>query len=165
MNRRNLVVAGAAGLALPTFVARVAFAEPATSTYKTDTLMVGTLSKMMSKIAEGKAKNPRILEFAGFEVAEQTAIAQVLTNEMDPPPAPLSTANKETLSKLEKEGGLSFERAYLHGQIEGHEKLLTIQETHLKDGMKSDTGHIALLAKAVIKMHLAMLNDLEKVVG
>ena len=165
MDRRFLLTAGSAGLALPFALSKVAFADTGMSAYKKDTLMVGTLSKMMSQMAEGKAKNARVLEFAGFEVAEQTAVARVLTDKMDPPPAALSTTDKEMLGKLDKQAGLEFEKAYLQGQIQGHEKLLAIQETHLKDGMTSDTGHIAELAKTVIQMHLKMLHDLEKVVG
>ena len=169
MDRRKLLFVASAGLTLPTLFSTSAFAEAmakdTAADYVSKTLMVGTLSKKMSEMAEQKATNSRIKEFAGFEVAEQTAVAEVLTDKLDPPPAPLPPMDKEMLEKLGNASGVGFERAYLRGQIEGHEKLLAIQEAQLKAGMSSDHGHIARLAKSVIVMHLTMLHDLEKVLA
>jgi predicted outer membrane protein len=130
--------------------------------YRTETLEIGTFAKETSQVALKKAEHPKVREFAGFEVAEQTAIAQVLTNNNDPPPAPLSSAHQSELKQLQAQGGRAFDGAYVQGQIAGHHQLLAIQQAFL-DGRPTDLDamHIAVLARTVINMHLTMLQDLQ----
>jgi hypothetical protein len=45
-------------------------------------------------------------------------------------------------------------------QIQGHEKLKTIQEDYLKSGQSQPFVNTAKLVLAVINEHLALLNDL-----
>jgi len=139
---------------------------PGGSAYKTQTLIVGTLSKEQSQLALGRATHPQVKQFAQFEVAEQTTVAQVLTDEANPHPAPLDATLKATLTTLQQSRGKAFDAAYVQAQIEGHQKLLAIQQAFLNgrpDDM--DHKHIAMLARTVIQMHLTMLGDLQQAVG
>ena len=43
-------------------------------------MALGVPPKQTSQIALERAQNPRVKQFAGFEIAEQTAVAQALTN-------------------------------------------------------------------------------------
>ena len=132
-----------------------------TTDYKQHTLMIGTLSKEMSEIALKKASNGKVKEFAGFEDDEQTAVARVLTNKMNPPPAELDAEHKKILSQLRDLSGAKFDQQYIKGQIDGHQQLKKIQEAYLESGKSEDMLHIARLADMVIKMHLTMLSDLQ----
>jgi putative membrane protein len=134
--------------------------------YKTQTLMFGTLSKEQSQLALTRASHAKVKQFAQFEVDEQTAVAQTLTDESNPPPAPLDATQREMLVRLQQASGRSFDAAYLQAQIEGHQKLLMIQQEFLS-GRPTDTDHehIAMLARTVIQMHLTMLDDLRRETG
>lgn len=184
MNRRNLVAGLSGAAVLPLAVQLVpnrAFAQPPTPNapktpieadeYKRLTLMAGTLAKRTSELALHKATHPKVKQFAGFEIAEQTAMAQVLTNQPSPPPAPLGDKHAAVLKGLQDASGAEFDRAYVKAQIEGHAELLTIQDAFtLGKGqdtaslLATDTAHIATLAKAMIQMHLTLLKDLNDAV-
>ena len=134
--------------------------------YKTHTLMAGTFSKQTSVLAISRATNPKVRQFAQFEADEQTAIAQVLTDETNPPPAPLDPAHEALLSALQREEGKAFDIAYVRGQIQGHQELFAIQQAFLNGNPTNrDREHIAVLARTVIQMHLVMLQDLQGMVG
>ena len=184
MNRRNLV-AGLSGVTVLPLAVRFApnraLAQPSSPNapktpieadeYKRLTLMAGTLAKQTSELALQKASHPKVKQFAGFEVAEQTAMAQVLTNQPSPPPAPLGDKHAAALKVLQDVSGAEFDRAYVKAQIEGHSELLTIQDAFtLGKGqdtaslLATDTAHIATLAKAVIQMHLTLLKELNDAV-
>ena len=178
MDRRKLLRAASTGLTLPAlfspmlFSVTPAFAEGeskpkmGSDTYEKSTLLIGSFSKSISEMASQKAKNKMLREFAGYEIAEQTAIAEVLKNELDPKPPNPTDKQQEMLHKLGNETGESFDKAYIKAEIEGHEQLLALQKAYLDiHGFKSDGGHIAKLAETVIDMHLAMLHNLQAMVG
>lgn len=127
----------------------------------------GTMSLKGSKIAQGKATNAKVKEFANFENAEQTAIAMVL-KELQTPPAELPPKDMADLKKLEDAPkGLEFDRAYAKAQVEGHEKLLAITEAYLKNAdltatqpKEMEARHLAYLMKAVITQHIANAKEL-----
>ena len=166
MNRRHLFAGLSGAVVLPWVVRlgtwRAAFAQPASPTapttpigaddYKRLTLMAGQLARQSSE---------------GFEVAEQTAIAQALTSQQTPAAVALDEKRAAALRNLQAASGASFDKAYIVAQIDGHSELLGIQQAFLNGKgqdtaslLASDTAHVATLAKAVIEMHLAMLKDL-----
>ena len=180
MNRRHLFAGLSGAVVLPWTLRlgpRAAFAQPASPTapttpigaddYKRMTLMAGTLAKQSSELAMQKAGNAKVRQFAGFEVAEQTAVAQALTSQQNPAPMALDDKRAAALRDLQGASSTSFDKAYIAAQIDGHSELLGIQDAFLNGKgqdtaslLASDTAHIATLAKAVIEMHLAMLKDL-----
>lgn len=180
MNRRKLF-SGLSGAAILPLAIRLGpsavLAQPASprapttpigvDDYKRMTLMAGTLAKQSSELAAQKAGNPKIKQFAGFEVAEQTAVAQALTSQQTPAAVTLDEKRAAALQSLQGVSGADFDKAYVLVQIDGHSELLGIQDAFLKGKgqdtaslLASDTAHIATLAKAVIEMHLVMLKDL-----
>ena len=186
MNRRIMLLgfSGAAPVLLAT-ASRQVFAQnsgmaaktvsPTSSTapltaaqYKQMTLMGGTLAKQTSQIALQQAQHPKVKEFAGFEVAEQTTIAQVLTDTQNPSPAPLDGAHAAMLKQLQSMSpGPQFDRAYIMGQLQGHQELLAIQNGFLQNSrsMAADNVHVAMLARTSIQMHLALLQDIQSMLA
>ena len=170
MNRRNAIVTLSGVLATSALLVaprRPAFAQAVGATlsagpYKTKTLMAGTFSKETSQMAMSQATHPKVQEFAQFENAEQTTIAQALTDMNNPPPAPLDAQHAAMLKQLQAQSGKAFDMAYVQGQITGHQELLVIQQSYLNAApTNADYKHIAMLARTVIQMHLAMLTDLQ----
>jgi len=159
MDRRGILL-GSAGLAALSFSLSPHFAlAQGTSRWLSGTehmamtLMGGTLAKQTSQIA-------------GFEIAEQTAIAQVLTNTDNPPPVPLDAEHAAVLKTLEAQSGAAFDRAYILGQITGHQELLQVQQGYLDNTNRStDTQHIAVLARMSIQQHLVMLQEIQQMLA
>jgi putative membrane protein len=141
-----------------------------------DTMAVGSMSLLASRVAVKKVRDDDIKEFAEFEVAEQETIADVLMSMMDPskatgksnPPSE-SEARRNvpqdehaTLQQMEQMEGKEFETAYVRAQTEGHQKLLRIQEDYLASGKDPAHINVAKLARAQIKEHLQLLADLRE---
>lgn len=172
--------------ALATLVAAPALAQTASpmpmgeaeTTHAKRTMMLGALSLATSRIARTKASDDDAMEFAGFEVAEQETIADILTGMMEPSTAPAGTvkapSDSEVAAHLDAKGktmveklkdakaGAAFDREYVTGQIEGHRALLDAQEDYLKAGKSREHLSIAKLARGQIKEHLALLADIER---
>jgi putative membrane protein len=168
MHRRGILL-GSTGAAASALLPGVTLAQVRTvpsvsgTEYLAKTLMGGTLAKQTSQLALERATNPRVKQFAGFEIAEQTALAQVLTDTENPPPVPLDADHTAELRTLQTQSGPAFDRAYILGQITQHQSLLLTQQGYLENTNRStDTQHIAVLARASIQQHLVMLQEIQQ---
>lgn len=166
MNRReagrNLLV-GALALGMPSAALAQAMAAPvgdAERRHATDTLRVGSLALKSSQIAQVKARTPRVKEFADFEVAEQTTIAEIVRDLSGLTPPPPDAKAQAVLARLDAASGRAFETAYVTAQTDGHQELLQIQERYLSEGRNAHMRHVAMLARGQIKEHLKLLDDI-----
>ena len=142
-----------------------------------DTMAVGSLSLLLSRIAQPKVTHPLLKQFTQFEIAEQETVADVLkafkTNAAPkgtiqaPTDAELmqnlDEAGKASVEKLRAQpAGAQFDRDYIRYEVEGHRKLLDIQEVYLRSPDNLDETNIAKLARGMIKEHLTLLADMDK---
>lgn len=180
MDRRLIILGAAAGLAAGPVLAQTGGsavpmgggAAPAAGAklgqpeveHRTKTAIAGATALQTSDIALKKATNAKVKQFAQFEHDEQTTIADVL-KAMDPSMGAARPDGKmaDMLQKMTAmQPGADFDKAYVTGQIEGHQTLLAIQEDYLKVGGNREHVAIAKLALGMIKEHLALLADLQK---
>jgi putative membrane protein len=185
MNRRLLLTSLAALAASPALAqtnAQPASGTPATLSaarqkHIQDTMAVGSLSLMLSRIALPKINIARLKQFAEFEIGEQETIADILKNiQTNAPPAgaikaptdaelmqALDPAGKAVVERLRgMRPGSALDRDYIREEVDGHRKLLDIQETYLKAPDDLDETNVAKLARGMIKEHLALLGDIER---
>ena len=196
MDRRALLAGLLTGTAGPTLAAgsAVAQAPPAMTTampaaglseavkaHIRDTMAVGALSLMVSRIATAKLRHPMSRQFAGFEAAEQEGMADVLKGRMTPDLTPMGTVSAptdaEAETNLDADGraavarfremaaGPEFEKAYVQAQAEGHRTLLAIQDAYLQVADDAAETGIAKLARGRIEEHLVILSDIAKHLG
>ena len=179
MNRRFLLASIAA-----VSVSRVAAQTAAPSglsdaqrKHINDTMAVGSLSLMLSRIARPKANNALLKQFVEFEIAEQETVADILkaiqtnapTGSIQAPTDAelmqnLDDASKASVEKLRGlRAGSEFDHDYIHYEVEGHRKLLDIQEAYLKVHDNLDETNVAKLARGMIKEHLTLLTGVQKV--
>ena len=145
-----------------------------------ETATVGSLSLASSRMAVEKASDPMVKKFAGFEVAEQETIADILMSMKAAPDAAqgalmkptdadveamIDPAGKEALAKLKGMSGADFDKAYVTAQLDGHKKLLMIQEDYLKVGKVREHLDVAKLARGMVKEHIVHLEDLQSKAG
>lgn len=128
---------------------------PAERRHHMDTLMVGSVALQTSQLAQGRASNPMVRRFADFEVEEQTTISEILNEMMRMPPPPPAPADRRMMQELARMQGAAFDRMYLTGQLDGHRRLLQIQETYLAQGRNPNHRHIAMLARGRIREHIS----------
>jgi putative membrane protein len=143
-----------------------------------DTMAVGSLSLILSRIALPKADNALLKQFVEFEIAEQETVADIMdaiktnaapTGSIKAPTDAelmqnLDADGKAAVEKLRGlRGGPEFDHDYVHFEIEGHRKLLDIQEVYLQVHDNLDETNVAKLARGMIKEHLTLLTGVQKV--
>jgi putative membrane protein len=184
MNRRFLL-ASIATLSAGQVVAQKLSPPPPAPSAGTDarqkhineTMAYGSLSLLLSRMAKPKVTHPLLKQFVDFEIAEQETVADVLkafkTNAAPkgtiqaPTDAELmqnlDEAGKASVAKMRTaQSGAEYDRDYIRYEVEGHRKLLDIQEVYLRSPDDLDETNIAKLARGMIKEHLTLLADLEK---
>jgi putative membrane protein len=131
------------------------------------TKMTGALALATSRVALMNATGGMVKRFAKFEVAEQETIADILKSmTMDKAEgalkvptdseveAMLDPAGKDMLAKIKGLKGAEFDKEYVAGQLDGHKKLLMIQEDYLKVGQNREHLNVAKLARGMVKEHI-----------
>jgi putative membrane protein len=179
MNRRHMLKTTVALATLPTMMGTTAFAQDAQSAEKKhaeETKKVGSLSLATSRVAKDKATDLMVKAFATWEVAEQETIADILKSmetdgkaqgALKPPSdaeieATLDPEGRSAVDNLNAASGADFDRQYLAAQLEGHQKLLAIQEEYLKVGQNREHLSVTKLARGQIKEHIDHLKMMNK---
>lgn len=187
MNRRRMITTLAVASAAPAaLMATRAFAQSAMpmgeaeKKHAMETKMVGGLSLATSRVAVEKASDAMVKAFANWEVAEQETIADILKSmesadmkaegAIHPPSeaeveAMLDETGKKALADLNAASGAAFDKAYVTAQLDGHKKLLAIQEDYLKVGQNREHLSVTKLARGQIKEHIDHLTMLQSKAG
>ncbi len=162
MNRRLALLGLTSAAATPLLAGTVRAASVSTDNgYINQTLQNGGFALAISQIALSKSKSPAVKTFADFEVIEQTAVGEALTNSTVPPAFTPTKTQAATIAKLNADTG-NFDYNYLSVSLTGHYTLLRIQEMFLASGATPEDNltHIALLARSNIRQHIILLTDL-----
>ncbi|WP_243370415.1 DUF4142 domain-containing protein [Microvirga solisilvae] len=149
--------------------------------YIQQALALSTVSLQQSNFALSKAQNPRVKQFAQFEIGEQNNLTDILHSFADPAAtaststgakaaastAPeLSQEDSAAMERLSKaQAGAAFDRDYVNLQIQGHQRLLKLQEDQIRSSGNREMTNIAKLARGQIQEHLAMLDVIQKELG
>ncbi|WP_374951326.1 DUF4142 domain-containing protein [Mucilaginibacter sp.] len=112
---------------------------------------LGTASLQTSQLALTKATNPEVKLFAKYEAAEQQTMGKILKDMGTPTPAP-SPEGTALLNKLKSLSGAAFNKAYMQGQVETHQKLHSTVAA-LNAAGDAHVKHVTSLALATITEH------------
>lgn len=149
-------------------------------THAEQTSMVGSLSLLQSRMAATIATDEKVKMFAMWEVAEQETVGDILKSMkmgMDeakgalmPPTdeeamAMVDEAGKAKLEEMKALSGADFDKAYVAANLEGHQKLLAIQEEYLTVGTNREHLSIAKLARGMITEHIDHLEELQSMMA
>ena len=154
-----------------------------------NTMATGMVALETSKIAQQKAQNAEVKQFAKFETDEQQGLSEVLRSMQEPgamasgsggattgsagttagaPAAPqMDAKHRETVQKLQQaSAGAAFDKEYLQGQLQGHRELLQIQDNFIKSGSRNrEATNVAKLARGRIQEHIELIQSIEKDMG
>ncbi|MBM3604540.1 MAG: DUF4142 domain-containing protein [Alphaproteobacteria bacterium] len=164
MDRRNLMIGGAAAAALMPLMAGSLFAQEATlDEAKLPALLGGNFATETSRLAREQATNPTVRTFADLEIAEQEATARAFG--VEPGTGGLREDHAAMLAELQAATGAEFDRMYIQGQITGHEELLQIHRTYAAEGTDPMARGASMVGVPSIETHLAMLRGIERQLG
>jgi predicted outer membrane protein len=150
--------------------------------YIQQALALSTVSLQQSNFALSKAQNPRLKQFAEFEIGEQNLLTDIMHSFADPNATASTTAgaqaaastapelpqkDSQAMERLSKaQPGAAFDHDYVALQIQGHQELLKLQETYLQQSSGNrETTNLARLSRNQIQEHLTMLQDIQKELG
>lgn len=149
--------------------------------YIQQALALSTVSLQQSNFALSKAQNPRVKQFAQFEIGEQNNLTDILHSFADPAATASTTAGAQSsaatapelsqddsvaMERLSKaQAGAAFDRDYISLQIQGHQRLLKLQDNQIRSSGNREMTNIAKLARGQILEHLAMLEVIQKELG
>lgn len=182
---RRSVLTGSAALAIsPVFAQQtVAQTNPSPNDPRGDsielrlvqqTLAIGAVTLLTSKIAVREISVPKLKAFAILEVAEQETLWGVLKSLQDPdatrgePAAPADAELEAHLVPLGRqrvqsirtaEGGTGLAHDYFLLQVDAHQQLLRLQEEYLKVGRDSHYLMVVKLVDSLAREHLQLLGD------
>ncbi len=171
MNRRQTLSAlSLAAVAAPSFALAQASDQnrpaAAEGEHISATLDAGKMTLEASRVALSKATDPNVKRFAQLESAEQETIAEVFSSRVERTQAPPPKVNADAKAAIDdvhaQQAGPAFDKTYLAGQLEGHRKLLAIQEAYLSNGKDPRHRGLALLMRGHIKEHILELEVMQK---
>ncbi len=118
------------------------------------------------KMAAAKAQNPEVKQFGQQMVAEHTrannelkALAGKKTVTL---PTDLDPTHKAMAAKLNGLSGAEFDKEYMRGQVEDHEKTVALFQAQADNGTDAEAKAFAVKTLPNLKMHLDMarkIND------
>lgn len=128
-------------------------------------------SMLSSQLATTQASNQYAKQFAGFELEETKGMLSILKDMGTTPPPPDAKA-QAMMTQMKAATGAAFDKAYIAAQLQTHQLLRTLTEGYLASPAPAQTNmmekhgrHIATLALATIKEHVAITQRLSTVVG
>jgi len=160
MHRRSALAVFLVALITPRIALAAKDKASTSAGHAEQTLAVGTVALRTSELAKEMAKDDWVKRFANYEVAEQTTIAEVLKSMGFSPEK--SEQATEMVDKLKKSS--NFDADYIAAQLEGHQKLLKIQDDYIGSG-SARTGaglDVARLARTQINEHINLLQTIQK---
>lgn len=155
MHRRAILIGGSLIAAAP-FATLPAIAQDV-DPEKLPMLQLGTVSKMMSEIAQGTVTNDDLRTFAGLEIAEVDAVVAAFGATG---PAPLTEEQQARVDALR--AAENPDMAYLDGEILAHEQILPVAQDYAASGSDPMARGGAMVAVPSIETHLAMLRGIRQ---
>ena len=118
------------------------------------------------KLAQEKASNPKVKEFAGMMVSDHTGanagLKDLATKKNVTLPDTVSNDHKEDAADLAKKAGKDFDKAYMKMQVKDHEKTVDLFEKCSKNTKDTDVKSFVDATLPKLKSHLDAARAINK---
>lgn len=126
--------------------------------FATDAANGGLAEVALGKLAQTKATNPQVKNFADMMVTDHSKVNDELAaiakaKNITLPAAPDADHQKK-LDDLSKLSGKDFDKAYVDAMIDGHKKTLDLMNMAAKDCKDSELKAFAVKTAPVVQTHL-----------
>src|SRR3954453_13585946 len=116
------------------------------------------------RLAEGKAQNDAVKEFARRMVQDHTKangdLANLANAAQIPLPGELDLDHKDMRAKLETAAGAVFDLTYMQGQLVDHQKTVILLQWEIGQGQDAPMQQWAAATLPVVLAHLEMAKNL-----
>lgn len=161
MHRRSMLLALAGAVSTAPVVPAQAFFLGSPDQFRVSELMGGEFAILTSHLALERSRNTAVRNFAQLEINEQTAVAAALgTTPGGVRPRPDQLAIVQQLQATPP--GRQFDRAYVEGQLAGHEEMLALNTAYAQNGADPRGRAVATVAVPSIQTHLSILSNLQR---
>lgn len=137
-------------------------ADEGDAKFAVDAANGGMAEVALGKLAEGKAVNAKVKEFAAMMVADHTkandelmALAQAKNITL---PQSVSTEKQSVMDELTKKSGKDFDKAYVDQMIDDHKKTISMYEDASKNLKDADMKAFVDGKLPTVKAHLEHIN-------
>ncbi|WP_109109016.1 DUF4142 domain-containing protein [Azospirillum sp. TSO35-2] len=130
-----------------------------------DTAAISDMFEIQAgKLAQDQAKDKGVKQFGGHMVADHNKTADAMKalakqKSMDLP-TKLDSEHTQKLDQLRGLKGDEFDSAYLQGQIDAHQKAVTLFRDQAKNGKDADLKRFADQTLPTLEQHLRQVRDL-----
>ena len=137
-------------------------ADEGDAKFAVDAANGGMAEVALGKLAEGKATNAKVKEFAAMMVADHTkandelmALAQSKNITL---PQAVSSDKQATMDNLTKKSGSDFDKAYVDQMVDDHKKTVSLFEDASKNAKDADIKAFVDKTLPTLKAHLEHAN-------
>lgn len=128
--------------------------------------IAGNLAEIqLGQIAQQRAQNPMVRDFAGMMINDHTPARQQLMTMASQygatPPTELDFMHRRMDKKLRKAEANEFDEMYIKGQVKDHKKMVELMEDQMKDGENEELKRFASEQLPKVREHLVMAQRLE----
>ena len=137
-------------------------ADEGDAKFAVDAANGGMAEVALGKLAEGKAVNAKVKEFATMMVADHTkandelmALAQSKNITL---PQAVSSDKQATMDNLTKKSGSDFDKAYVDQMVDDHKKTISLFEDASKNAKDADIKAFVDKTLPTLRTHLEHVN-------
>ncbi|MGN6637740.1 MAG: DUF4142 domain-containing protein [Mucilaginibacter sp.] len=116
----------------------------------------------LGKVAEVKASNTRVKNFAAMMVTDHSkagnALADLAKSKNITLPTAPDTSAQQKAQKLAKKSGKDFDKDYVDAMVDGHKKAVKLFEDASQNLKDPDLKAFAIKTLPTLKMHLDSIN-------
>lgn len=124
----------------------------------------GNAEVKLGELAEGRAVNERVKQFARQMVTDHTKanheLAQHARNQKVAVLSGLEKEKREVYDQLARQTGPEFDRAYMKTMVDDHKKAIKLFEAQAKQGTDGDLKKFAETTLPVLREHLKMAEEI-----
>lgn len=157
INRSAALAIAALMLATPSIAQSATMAD---SSFVTKAAEGGMAEVNLGLLAIRTSKSTAVLAFARQMVTDHkknnAQLAAIAKAEGRALPAGIGPANEATMAKLKAMSGSAFDRAYLAGQVSGHQQMLALMQSEAASGSDPKLVSFAKMTAPVVEQHLAI---------
>ncbi|MDF2445819.1 MAG: putative outer membrane protein [Moraxellaceae bacterium] len=129
--------------------------------------ITGNLAEIqLGQIAQQRAQNPMVRDYAGMMVNDHTPARQRLMTMASQygvtPPTELDFMHRRMDKKLRKAEVNEFDEMYIKSQVKDHKKMVELMEEQIQDGENPELKRFASEMLPKIREHLVMAQRLEQ---
>jgi putative membrane protein len=134
--------------------------------FATDAANAGMAEVAAGKVAETKATDAQVKDYAKMMVEHHTMINDELMEIAKKKNITLPTApdadHQKMLTDLSAKSGKEFDKAYVNAMVEGHKKVAAMLEDASKNCKDTDLMAFATKTLPTVKTHLAKIEAIQK---